>query len=277
MKEFVERYGPWALVTGASSGIGEAFARRLAEVGMNLVLVARRKDRLQQLAESLRDRHSVKTQVVAADRSQDDFLPTIEHVTADLQIGLLVNNAGIATTGEFLANDIDSELAMLHINNRAPLILAHHFGRSMREHGRGGMLFVSSTVAFAGVPKWSNYAATKAFDLVLAEGLANELRKSGISVLAVCPGPTRTEFWPAGAKPLLAMEPGAVVDIALKSLGKRTTVVAGGMNRLIAFSTRLLPRSWNTRIFGRVIGGMLKGVEVQTRPNEADAAASNSR
>jgi hypothetical protein len=136
------------------------------------------------------------------------------------------------------------------------------------------MIFVSSTVAFAGVPKWSNYAATKAYDLVLAEGLASELRKSSVSVLAVCPGPTRTEFWPDGAKPLLAMEPGAVVDIALKNLGKRTTVVAGGTNRLIAFSTRLLPRSWNTRIFGRVIGAMLKVVEVQTRPKKANTAAS---
>jgi short-subunit dehydrogenase len=243
MKDFVGRFGPWALVTGASSGIGEAFARRLAEIGMNLVLVARREDRLRQLAGDFQSQHPISTRVVPADLSQDDFLPIIEQATADLEVSLLVNNAGIATTGKFLDNDLSSELALLHINNRAPLILAHHFGGSMRKRQRGGMIFVSSTLAFAGVPWWSNYAASKAYDLVLAEGLAKELRQDGISVLALCPGPTQSEFWPPGSKPRLLMQPKAVVDIALKKLGSQTTVVPGWINTLIAFSTRLLPRS----------------------------------
>ena len=199
MTNFVGRFGPWALVTGASSGIGEAFARRLAEFGMNLVLVARREDGLRKLADELQKRHSVSTRAVPVDLSRDDFLPIIEHATDELQIGLLVNNAGIATTGKFLDNDLRSELALLHVNNRAPLILAHHFGRSMRKKGRGGMIFLSSSVAFAGVPTWSNYAASKAHDLLFAEGLAKELRQDGISVLALCPGATQTDFWPSGA------------------------------------------------------------------------------
>src|SRR5262249_32002855 len=152
MKDFVERFGPWALVTGASSGIGEAFARRLAESGVNLVLVARREDRLRKLADDLRSQHSVSTRVVPVDLSRDDFLPAIEQATADVQVGLLVNNAGIATTGNFLDHDLGSELALLHVNSRAPLILTHHFGRSMRQRGRGGIIFVASTLAFAGVP-----------------------------------------------------------------------------------------------------------------------------
>src|SRR2546428_220583 len=118
MKNFVERFGPWALVTGASSGIGETFARRLAEIGMNLVLVARREDRLRKLAEDLQSQHAVGTRVVPVDLSRDDFLPIIERATKDLQVGLLVNNAGIATAGKFLDNDLGSELALLHINNR---------------------------------------------------------------------------------------------------------------------------------------------------------------
>jgi short-subunit dehydrogenase len=271
MKNFAERFGPWALVTGASSGIGEAFARRLAEIGMNLVLVARREDRLRKLAENLQSRHSVSTRVVPADLSQDDFLPVIEQATDGLQVGLLVNNAGVATTGRFLDNDLASELAVLHVNNCAPLILAHHFGRLMQKLGRGGMIFVSSTLAFAGVPSCSNYAASKAHDLVFAEGLAKELRRDGISVLALCPGPTRTELWPSGAKPLFPMQPNAVVDIALKKLGGKTTVVAGRINSISAFSTRLLPRSWNTTIFGRVVGGMLMGVK--TPPIALDRAS----
>jgi short-subunit dehydrogenase len=260
MKHFVERFGPWAVVTGASSGIGEVFARRLAETGLNLVLVARREDRLRKLADELQGRHSISVRVVAADLSRADFLPLIERATADVQVGLLVNNAGIAMTGRFLDNDLASELATLHVNNCAPLALAHHFGRAMRARGRGGMIFVASTVAFAGVPLWSNYAASKAHDLVFAEGLAREVRGDGISVLALCPGLTRTELLPPGARPLFPMRPEAVVDVALKKLGTRTTVVAGWLNRIVVFSTRLLPRSWSAGIFGRVIDRTFKRV-----------------
>src|SRR6516162_6540984 len=137
MKDFVERFGQWAVVTGASSGIGEAFARQLAETGMNLVLVARREDRLKKLADDLQGAHSVNVRVVSADLSHHDFMPPIEQATADLQVGLLVNNAGIATTGKFLDNDLAEELALLHVNNRATLILAHHFGQPMRHRRRG--------------------------------------------------------------------------------------------------------------------------------------------
>jgi short-subunit dehydrogenase len=161
--------------------------------------------------------------------------------------------------GRFLDNDLGAELALLHVNNRAPLILAHHFGGLMLARSRGGIIFISSTVAVAGVPRWSNYAASKAHDLVFAEGLAKELRKEGIAVLALCPGPTRTELWPAGSRPLFPMQPRAVVDIALKKLGTRTAVVAGRLNSLMVFSTRLLPRSWNTAVFGWAVGRMLKG------------------
>jgi len=277
MSNFVERFGPWALVTGASSGIGEAFARRLAEVRMNLVLVARREDRLRKLAEDLQSQHSVSTRVVPVDLSQDNFLSVIEQATADVAVGLLVNNAGIATTGKFLDNDLGSELALLHVNSRAPLILTHHFGRSMRQRGRGGIIFVASTVAFAGVPAMSNYAGSKAQALVLAEGLARELRHDGISVLALCPGPTRTDLWPAGSDPGPAMPPRAVVDLALKKLGRTTTVVAGWKNALTALATRLLPRAWNATLFGWVVGGMLRGVKPPTlvQPEQPHTTAFN--
>jgi short-subunit dehydrogenase len=118
MSNFVERFGPWALVTGASSGIGEAFARRRAEVGMKLVLVARRADRLRMLADDLQGRYSVSTRIVPVDLSQDNFLPVIEQATADVSVGLLVNNAGIARTGKFLDNDLGSELALIHRTHR---------------------------------------------------------------------------------------------------------------------------------------------------------------
>jgi short-subunit dehydrogenase len=165
---------------------------------------------------------------------------------------------------------------MLDINSRAPLILTHHFGRLMRQRGRGGIIFVSSTVAFSGVPSWSNYAASKAHDLVFAEGLAKELRKEGISVQALCPGPTRTELWPAGTKPLFPMQPNAVVNIALKKLGRKTTVVAGWKNWITVFSTRLLPRSWNAAILGWAVGAMLRGTRTVPQAERDNANASPS-
>ena len=136
------------------------------------------------------------------------------------------------------------------------------------------MLFRS---AFAGVPAMSNYAGSKAQALVLAEGLARELRHDGISVLALCPGPTRTDLWPAGSDPGPAMQPRAVVDIALKKLGRKTTVVAGWKNSLTALATRLLPRAWNATLFGWVVGGMLRGVKppTQVKPEQPHTTGSS--
>ena len=265
MKEFAERYGPWALVTGASSGIGEAFARRIAEIGLNLVLVARRDDILRNLAEELQSKHRISTRVVSVDLAQDKFLPTIQQSTHDLQIGLLVNNAGIATTGNFLDNDLNSELRMLSVNNRAPVILTHHFGRLMRQRGQGGIIVVASILAFAGVPTMSNYAASKAHDLVFAEGLANELQNCEVSVLAICPGATHTGLWPPGAGPSTSVRPEAVADVALRNLGRRFTAVAGWKNVMTVLSTRMLPRSWNARIYGWVVRGMLSGTKTPSQ------------
>ena len=141
---------------------------------------------------------------------------------------------------------------------RAPLVLAHHFGRRLRDRGRGGVVFLASTVAFAGVPVMCGYSATKAHALTFAEGFAREVAGDGIAVLALCPGPTSTDIWPTGATPTLPMRPDAVAEVALRALGRRTTVVAGLLNRLVTFSTRLAPRWANSLIFGRVVGGMLK-------------------
>ncbi len=274
MAKFCERFGPWAVVTGASSGIGEAFARQLANEGLHLVLVARRGDRLESLAGELRERHGIAARVVAVDLAKEDFFPAVERATADLEVGLLVNNAGVIAAGRFLDNDLAAELNQLHLNTRAGLILAHHFGRRMRERRRGGVIFVSSTLAFAGVPSVSAYAASKAHALSFAEGFAREARGDGIAVMALCPGPTRTEIWPEGASPILPMEPESVARAALENLGRRTTVVAGFWNRAITSSTRLAPRAMNSRIFGFVVNRMFKGALSAPR-READGVEAS--
>ena len=275
MNSFAAKYGPWGLVTGASSGMGTEFARRLAESGLNIVLLARREDRLRSLADELERDNSVKTRVVAVDLTRDDLLDLIREATVDIEIGLLVNNAGFATSGNLLDNDLDAELAMLHVNSRAPLILSHHFGRRMRERGGGGIIFVASTVAYSGSPGWSNYAATKAFELTLSDGIARELKRHGVSVLTVSPGPTQTEFWQvAGGKPLLALTPERVVRTALNNLGRRSTVVVGWINKLIVLSTRFTPRWMNSVIFGRVVKFMQAGKSSRAKDSQVETSSS---
>jgi short-subunit dehydrogenase len=275
MNSFAAKYGVWGLVTGASSGMGTEFARRLAESGLNIVLLARREDRLRSLADELERDYSVKTRVVAVDLTRDDLLDLIREATVDIEIGLLVNNAGFATSGNLLDNDLDAELAMLHVNSRAPLILSHHFGRRMRERGGGGIIFVASTVAYSGSPGWSNYAATKAFELTLSDGIARELKRHGVSVLTVSPGPTQTEFWQvAGGKPLLALTPERVVRTALNNLGRRSTVVVGWINKLIVLSTRFTPRWMNSVIFGRVVKFMQAGKSSRAKDSQVETSSS---
>ncbi len=140
MNSFRDKYGPWALVSGASSGMGAAFARQLAAKGLNVVLVARREERLRALSEELKRSASAQTRVVSADLTRDDFIPRLAEATEGLEINLLVNNAGLGVTGEFLANDLGAELGMLHLNCRAPLLLTHHYGRMMRARQRGGII-----------------------------------------------------------------------------------------------------------------------------------------
>ncbi len=253
MSEFKQKYGPWALITGASSGIGMEFARQIAAQGLNLVLVARREDKLNTLAGELKAKYGIEVKVVSADLSGDDFMPALKNTTANLEIGLLVNNAGLTTTGVVVDNKLEDELNLLHLNCRAPLILAHEYGKSMRDRKRGGIIFLGSVLSFASVPVWANYAASKAYDLMLAEGLAAEMKEHHVDVLALCPGFTRTEFAEfAKINDLMAMDVEPVVKAALNKLGKSRIAVPGFMNKLNIFTTRLQPRFINTLIFGMV-------------------------
>ena len=254
MTKFQKKYGPWALVTGASSGLGSAFAKLLAAEGLNLVLVARREDRLRALADELQRTASVETRVVSADLSRGDFLPQIAEVTERLEINLLVNNAGQTLTAHFLANELESELGMFHLNSRTPLILTHHYGRLMQSRGRGGIIFLASVVGLTGVPSWSNYAATKGHNLLFGEGLGEELKRDGVDVLVVSPAFIRTEFMTLSSfGRILSLAPEAVAKVALASLGKKRVVTPSLLHKFIAFSTRLQPRFLNTKIFGAVV------------------------
>lgn len=229
---FAEKYGPWAVVTGASKGIGAEFTRQLAARGLSIVLVASHTGPLQTVAASL----PTPTRVVTADLAEQSFMDNIRDATADLTVGLLVSNAGVSTVGPFLAQPVDYLMRQLDVNSRAAIVLAHHFGALMAKAGRGGIVIVSSGSAQHGTPYSANYAATKAFNLILAESLWYELRPAGVDVLAFLAGATSTEGFqdnhPKPSKLVPVMDVRPAVAEALRALGHRPSVAAGRLNRL---------------------------------------------
>jgi len=209
-------------VMGASAGIGKEFAVQLAGMGLNLVLLARRKKRIEDLAHQLESRNKIHTRTIVADLAQPDFLPHVVAETQSMEIGLVVNNAGFGLAGKFLDHELERELALLDVNCRAPWILTHVFGGQMANRKRGGIIFVSSVSGYIATSLATTYAASKVYDLFLAEGLGYELSKDGVDVLALCPGSTATEFHQvAGLQPVAAMAVQPVVQSALKQLGKK--------------------------------------------------------
>jgi short-subunit dehydrogenase len=255
---FKERYGPWALVTGASSGIGAEFSSQLAELGLNLILVARRKQRLDDLAQQLEERNKIQVRTLRADLSQPDFMPAILSATQSIEVGLLVNNAGFGLAGNFLDHQLERELDLLNVNCRAPLILTHEFGRRMVERKRGGIIFVSSVSGYLATPLEASYAASKVYELFLAESLWYELKNKKVDVLALCPGSTITEFHElAGVRAVAAMPVKPVVALAIRKLGKKPSVITGWHNRLLVSLLRLAPRRISTVQAGRVMETLL--------------------
>lgn len=245
----------WALVTGASAGIGTALARELAAGGTNLVLTARRRDRLAGLATELSSKHNVRTLVCVADLAQSAGPEQIFSFTKEknLAIDLLVNNAGFGAYGEFRKAPLDRLIEMTKVNVTAVVHLTHLYLPGMISRGSGGILIVASTAAFQAVPYISTYAATKAFDLHFAEGLAEEVRQYGVRVCALCPGSTETEFFQvAGQRNHTRRAPETaekVAHVGLAALASgKTSVISGFKNRLGAEAVRMVPRRTVARI-----------------------------
>lgn len=253
------RYGPWAVVTGASSGIGRELALRLAEAGLNLVLVARRGEVLEDMMADLTLRHGIEAQAISTDLAHDAGVAVVETHTADLDVGLLIAAAGFGTSGSFLDSALDQELAMLAVNCRALMMLSRHFGQRFAKRGRGGMILMSSIVGFQGMPNAAHYAATKAYVQALAEALHVELAPLGIDVLASAPGPTNSGF-AARARMRMgaALSPADVAQPTLDALGRTSTVLPGMLSKLLTYGIAPLPRLLRVRIMGRVMHSMTR-------------------
>lgn len=259
-------YGSYAVVTGASSGIGAEFARRLAAAGLGVVLVARRRDRLEALAAELADRHGAATRVVALDLRDDGAVAELRAGVADLDVGMVVANAGASVPGPLTDHSLADELDILTLNGAVSLQLAHGFGRDFARRGRGAIILLSSVIAAGPVPYQANFAAVKAYVSSLGQALNHELKRDGVDVLVLSPGQTRTEGLDntpgidfdklAGRK----MEPAQVVRAALDGLGRRAHVVPGVVNDVAdVLSRHLMPRRLFVRLYGGLIEGALTG------------------
>lgn len=251
------RYGPWAVVTGASSGIGREFARQCAAAGLNVVLIARRAEALRQLAAQINDQYGTECRIVPADLADGSQVSGVLTGTTDLDVGLLVAAAGFGTSGPLLHGEPATEQAMLSVNCSAVLAMAQHFGNRFADRGRGGIVLLSSIVAYQGVPHATHYAATKAYVQTLAEGMYGELRPAGVDVLAVAPGPVHTGFADtAGMTMGRALKPVDVAVPALAALGRRAVSTPGAQSKLLTWSLSTLPRRMRVVVMGRVMGAL---------------------
>jgi short-subunit dehydrogenase len=253
----IASYGPWAVVTGASSGIGQAFAEHLARAGLNLVLASRATERLDTLAAALRRRYGVSCRVVTVDLSTDGGARAVLNATEDLDVGLLVSNAGDGHPGRFLDQALDDLHRRLTLNATVHLDLAHGFGRRLTARGRGGIILVSALGAIHGLPNMAHESASKAYVLNLGEALHYELAAAGIEVMVMLPGnvdtPIIERFGLDRSDLPIRPQPAAVAvsETVAAFLRRRPMHIPG---RLMRVMTRLLPRERAIRLNGRMLG-----------------------
>ena len=256
---FQSKYGPWAVVTGASDGIGRAFADALARRRINLVIVARRRERLLAVAQELSQKHGVATETLDLDLAKRGAIEALDNATAALDVGVLIAAAGFGTSGHFLDASLAEEYELLDVNIGAVMALSHLFTRRLVRRGHGGLILMSSLLAFQGVPLSANYAATKAYVQTLAEGLYLECKRFGIDVIACAPGPVRSGFEArANMRMSVGQKPDGVAEATLRALGRRSTVRPGLLSKALESSLAPLPRNARSRILGQVMASMTR-------------------
>ena len=248
---FKVRYGPWAVVAGASEGLGAAYAEALASRGLNLLLIARRAALLETLAAALHAKHGIEARPLAMDLAAGDFAQKLEAAVEGLEVGLGVYNAALSPLGNFLDVPLPDQLRALEVNCRGPVVFAHVLGAPMASRGRGGLVLMSSLAGLLGTAALATYSATKAFNVTLGEALWQELRGKGVDVLASCAGAILTPgFQKASTRPAPGtLAPAQVAELTLAGLGRGPTLVPGALNRVASLVMgRLLPRRLAVRL-----------------------------
>ncbi|MEO1216801.1 MAG: SDR family NAD(P)-dependent oxidoreductase [Bacteroidota bacterium] len=242
MKDLKNKFGSWAIVTGASSGIGKEFARQLASNGINLILFARRENLLEELSNQLKNDYKIQVRYKKLDLTEQEFVSTIEDVLKDIDVRLLISNAGAAHMGAFSKIAIEDLQSMVSLNVTAQLKISHWFtSRLIQEKKQGGLLLVSSSIAYQGTPYAANYSAGKAYILNLGEALNFEMKEHNINVSVLVPGPTDapglTERTDSNMKDNLPMKPQAVDELVKEGLAallkNKPYQLGGKMNRMM--------------------------------------------
>jgi len=250
-----EKFGPWALITGASTGIGEEFARQLASEGLDLILVARRKPLMETLGQELRQKHRISYTVIEADLSTSAGVEKVIEGTDGLNIGLLISNAGTGKPGKFFSFGLDHLMATIQLNALSHVTLTHHFGRKMAAAGKGGILLTGAMGAIDGLPYMANESGTKAMVQALAKALNTELKTSGIHITVLVTSPTETPVLPllGFTKDNLPMKPLSVqqcVSEALEALRKNRPSVLPGLKYRVM--NTVVPASFSREMMAKV-------------------------
>ncbi|HPI88327.1 MAG TPA: SDR family NAD(P)-dependent oxidoreductase [Spirochaetota bacterium] len=266
-KNFAYQYGPWALVAGGSDGIGRAFSLELARRGLNVIIVGRREHLLRSVYSEIKENYPVQVKAIKTDLRKNESRNGLMNATAGKEIGLLVYNAAMSPIGEFIDTPADDLYGAVETNCLGPLSLVRHYASLMKPRGKGGVILMSSMTAFQGTPLVAAYGATKAFNLILAEGIGYELSPSGIDVLACCAGATLTSNYinskPDRSRkpPATEMTPEMVVEETMKALGKKRVLIPGRLNRIFGFIlSRLLPRKLTVSLFGKNMYSLYKNL-----------------
>jgi len=256
MNKKLQAYGPWALVTGGSEGIGKEIAFELARNGINCVIVARRKDRLEKVSYEIQVL-GVQCRVLVADLSKAEDRKSVLDATANLDIGIFIAAAGFGSHGLFLDSSLDQDIKMVEVNCIAVTDLTYQFAHRFVGRGSGAIMLFSSIVAFQGVPRSAVYAATKAFNQSLAEALKLEFKPKGIQVLSIAPAMVESGFaHEAGMKMGMAAKADGVARIAVRKIGRSGTFRPGFLANLLGLTLKLVPRWASARIMGGVMGSM---------------------
>jgi len=262
---YQENFGPWAIIAGASEGLGAAYAEEIARKGLNVILIARRKEKLEELAKSISKTFNVEVETIQLDLGSDDFLSHLVAKTKNKEIGLMVYNAALSPIGLFHNNSADIHQKVIKVNCQSPMQMSYHFGALMKERGKGGIILMASLAGLQGNPIHTHYSASRAYNINLAEGLWDELKDSGVKVIACLAGPTSTPNYnrsqpkDIGAVNFTKLAPEKVAKQALKALKKarKPIFIPGVMNKISTFILQnFLTRKARVRFMGKMARNM---------------------
>jgi len=261
---FTKKYGQWALITGATSGIGEELTHQLAAKGLNIALVARKEKELIEKSAFLTETYGVQTKCISADISNQEGIDKVKLESKDLEVGLLVLAAGLEVNGAFEKNNVDRELQVIQLNVIATMQLTHHFIAPMVQRKKGGVLMISSLSGHMPNPYFANYAGTKAFVLNFGASLFGEMKPKGVDITVLSPGLTKTPMIKDNGvdfskTPMSAMEPSEVAKTAIDALGKKFLAIPGGKNKMMAAMAKHSPLEMQAKMNEKM---MRKAIDV---------------